>query len=811
MVASTTADRWERLHSVLATVLEAAPEVRDAMLQELLPDDEALRCEARRLLGHEAAADQLFERPPFPLTGTSEGGLTGRLVGGYRVLQRIDQGGMGEVYLAARADDFEQRVALKVVREGLVSRDLILRFENERQLLASIEHPNIARLLGGGATEDGLPFLLMEHVEGLPIDRFCDRQALGTDERVRIFLKVCSAVEALHRNLIVHRDLKPTNILVSDNGEPKLLDFGIAKLLEPRGPVHPNLTELGTPLPMTLLYASPEQVGGGSVATPSDVYSLGVLLYKLLTDRVPYQADLDERDGLVRAILEQDPVRPSAVSAKGTTSRRPRASSDGNRPADDETVASPVRKLGRDLDSIVLKALQKEPEHRYGSVEQMAADLRRYLDGFPVVAREGGLAYRAAKLVRRKRWALLSGTAIAALLLFGLDQWRQKGIERERTLREQERVEAVSDFLETIIKAAQPDRAKGAPVSLRDVLLEKREEFLQQVEEAPAFQADLASSLGETYGELGLLDESRDFFERAVALWREELGGADHPGLAKDLNNLGAAWLELGDAAQAERFFGDSIDMRRRLETPVVDLIIATNNQAAAFTEKGELARAEELYRRTLAIREQAFGPDSTEAGIGLYNLGAVFYNAGRFAEAEKHLRRSLEVLLTRLEPDDPKVGFTQSTLGRVLLSQGRLSEAETVFRNLLVDRRRLYGEEHFDVALTRRDLAAVLVRQGRAADALHLAQQALTSLLASSPGHKFRLASTDSVIGECLMKQGRFAEVEPRLVASYETLVAERGERSTYTREALRRVIELYDAWGLPDRAAEYRAKLTP
>ncbi len=421
-MAETTAARLERLEAIFADAVERPAIDRPALLDEACGGDAALRREVERLLAADECHAGLLDEAPWERHSDAPShahdaidpvARPGAHIGRYRLLEQISTGGMGTVWLAERADrQFEQRVAVKLIKRGMDTEDILRRFKTERQVLAGLQHPNIGRLLDGGAVEDGRPYLVMEYIDGLPIDEYCRTHALAVEARVELFIKVCDAVQVAHRNLVVHRDLKPSNILVTAQGEPKLLDFGIAKLLS-----GDNVAVTATRMRvMTPLYASPEQVSGDRITTASDVYSLGVVLYELLADRRPYDLDTKAPSEIERAVLHQEPRRPSAAIGSRT--------------------------LGTDLDTIVLKAMNKVPEMRYGSPEQLADDLRRHIAGRPILARPTGIATRVVKALRRNRRSVAAaiGAGIVTLLgaiavttyLFVVPGWAREHVQAAR-------------------------------------------------------------------------------------------------------------------------------------------------------------------------------------------------------------------------------------------------------------------------------------------------------------------------------------------------------------------------------------------
>ena len=494
-----TAGRWAKIEELFETALDLPAPERVAFLAEACAHDALLRREVEALLAAGEAADDFLCRPaaqphsagalPQRPAAIAANGANGdgfapadEQVGPYRLIRELGRGGMGVVWLAERADgQFEQQVALKLITAGPDAEDIQQRFRHERQILAGLNHPNIARLTDGGATEDGRPFFVMEYVEGAPLDEYCRARRLGLNERLQLFLQVCAAAQYAHQHLVIHRDLKPGNILVTDDGAPKLLDFGIAKLLQP------DLTQSHNTLPgarpMTPAYASPEQARGEKLTTASDVYSLGVVLYELLTGRSPYRPRENAFGELVKAICEQEPVKPSIAATQ-------------NHPSDDETKNSSIhnpqsttRNLKGDLDSITLMALRKEPQARYSSVEQLAEDIRRYLAGLPTLARRGAFGYRALKYVRRNRIPLSAAALIALSLLGGifatLRQARialaaQHNAEAQQARAETQRHRAEAALLTAEERRQQADAARGEADQQRAEAEAQREQADEQ-------------------------------------------------------------------------------------------------------------------------------------------------------------------------------------------------------------------------------------------------------------------------------------------------------------------------------------------
>ena len=431
-------------------------------------------------------------------------------IGAYRVLRELGHGGMGVVYLASRADDqYRKRVAIKVIPAGATSHETVRHFRRERQILASLDHPNIARLLDGGTTTDGSPYIVMEYVEGDAIDRYCDRHELSLVERLRMFLVVCGAVSHAHRNLVVHRDLKPRNILVTKDGDPKLLDFGIATVLNPEL----SGDSVGTRLAFTPEYASPEQIQNQSVSTAADVYSLGVVLYELLTRRSPYRLKTRTPSEIFQAVCEQQPDLPSAAAGRTGDA----ATADAATTTDPTTAPSRrthlQRRLKGDLDTILLKALRKEPHQRYLSVDAFADDLRLFLDGKPVTARRPTVAYRTRKFLRRHWLPATAALALALTLVVGsvalAVQARRLGQERDKSTR-------IAGFLTELFTVADPSRSRGDSVTAREILDEGVKKIDATLADDPMTRGDLLGTMSDVYEGLGLYAEAERLAGRAI-------------------------------------------------------------------------------------------------------------------------------------------------------------------------------------------------------------------------------------------------------------------------------------------------------
>jgi serine/threonine-protein kinase len=639
-----------------------------------------------------------------------------RRIGAYSIHAELGRGGMGVVYLATRADQqFEKRVAIKLIHAGAGRPEVLERFRRERQILASLDHPNIAQLLDGGTTEAGLPYIVMEHIEGATITDYCDERRLGTRERLGLFRTVCSAVEYAHRNLVVHRDIKPGNILVTHDGVPHLLDFGIAKLIDPD-----VQSVSATAMAMTPAYASPEQVRGEQVTTASDVYSLGVLLYELLTGRHPYRLNSTNPLELLKAICHQEVERPSTAVDRPSTAEGPFAST---LPAPSTESLSALREptperlrhlLRGDLDSIVMVALRKEAAHRYASVAAFSEDIARYLDGRPVTARKGTAAYRAGKFLRRNRWRVWSAAAVLVLATMGAVNFVRQSA---RVARERDKAERVSRFLVEIFRVSDPGENRGNTITAREVLDKGAERVHADLKEQPEVKAALLDTIGTVYDSLGLYDKALPLLQESLALRRGALQ-SDDVEIANTLNRLGNVYLDKGDARQAEVVYREALAIRRkRLEPQGRDVAESLNNLASALDTNGKYDESETLLREALAIKRRLEGEEQSVATT-LLNIAVNRARGGDWEGADAHLREALALQSKTLGGDHPEVAFTTEMLAVILDSKGSFDEAEALHRQALALQRKVLGDEHADIATTLVNLGNTLLHKGDASAA---------------------------------------------------------------------------------------------
>jgi serine/threonine protein kinase/tetratricopeptide (TPR) repeat protein len=779
------AERWQRIRTLFGAALERSPDELSAWLAAECGEDSALREEILSLLAAHREGGDLLPEPPLPPLSDP---LAGQRLGPYEVRQRLGGGGMGVVYLALRVDgQFKKRVALKVLKPGMDSEEILRRFRTERQILAALEHPNIARLLDGGTTDRGLPYFVMEYVEGSPITGYCDRENLSIPERLRLFRTVCSAVQFAHQSLVVHRDLKPGNILVGTDGTPKLLDFGIAKLLNADLSSQTMAwTAIGTQ-PFTPDYASPEQVRGGHITTASDVYSLGVLLYELLTGHHPYGDQGCTTAEMMHRITEVEPERPSN-----------RAQRLGGRRL--------ARQLAGDLDTIVMTALRKEPHHRYTSVEQLSEDVRRFLEGLPVLARKATFTYRLRKLALRHRLgAAVAATAVLAVVLFGAGMaGLALRLARERSRAEQERARAeqVTGFLTDLFEVSDPSRATGETVSARSLLDASARKIETDLKDQPEAQADLMETMGMIYRRLGLLDRALPLVESALAR-RQHLLGPDHPKVAQSFNDLGLLHEDKGEYDLAATQYRQALDLRRRSFGPShPEVAQSLSDLAGVLWAQGDYDAAEKGFREVLAMRRKLFGDHHLEVAKSLNNLGVILWSRGRYDEAEQPLREALAIRRQRLGEVNLEVADIRSNLALVVQAQGRYTEAERLERDVIGVQRKLLDPEHPRLADSLNNLGFLLEVLGRYKEAAPLLDEALVI-------RRRRLGESHPKVAESLHNLGFAAQGmgDLRAAESYHrsALAIRRGvfgEKHRTVADSLGQIAAVLQSQGRPEAA---------
>lgn len=740
------------------------PEAWDQQIEEvvhtalLLSDEERIRylesaCSTTEM---RRAVENLLTRAveeTRDLRGFSEEELgrglqgSGERVGPYRVLRPIGAGGMGTVYLAERIEGFHQQVALKVIHRGLSSMgEMIARFQAERQILANLNHPYIARLLDGGVTSDGLPYVAMELIEGVPIDFYVERHAPTVESRIEVFRKVCAAVSYAHRNMVIHRDIKPANILVARDGNPKLLDFGIAKLQQPANGDSPfPMTRTAVRL-LTPEYASPEQVRGETVTSASDVYSLGVVLFQLLAGSRPYDLTGATLTQLETAICITDPEKPSAIAKRNGVSFHAR--------------------LRGDLDTIILRALAKDPDRRYSNVDYLDDDLGRFLSALPVQARPDTFFYVAGKYIRRHRasFALVCSLAISVIaIVIGLIFFTVR-LSAEKNLLNAERLQAehVTAFLIDLFRVSDPSEAQGRSISARDILDRGSQKITRGLEREPTTESRILDVLGGVYTGLGAYDRALDLDEQALKI-RRKTYPADSPEIAESEYSLASILYRRDqDYARGQKLAQDALRIRTKDFGPEsVEAMQALDILGNLQRVQGDLKAARANLRRAYDTLRGRVGQDNLDTAEAAYDLGYALDNEGAYKEAEELLRISLAARRKLLGPADPLVLISLEGLAVALQQQGDLKQAELCLREVLAKRLQILSPTAPGVGAVTENLASVLQDEDNGPEAEKLYREALAIDTKVFGESGYETAITMNDLADLLVDLERYPEAE--------------------------------------------------
>ncbi|MEM9998725.1 MAG: serine/threonine-protein kinase [Bacteroidota bacterium] len=813
-----TAARWAEIDTLFAQVLDRPADERTAFLRAACGDDPALYHTVAALLDADARAEDALGESATDFAGhllqeaataaeTAEHLAEGTRVGPYRIEGILGRGGMGTVYRAARADGtFEKAVALKLVKRGIDTDAVLRRFRHERQILAGLDHPHIARLLDAGAAADGRPYLVMEVVDGLRITDYADRHGLDLEARLALFEQVCAAVAYAHRHLVVHRDLKPSNILVAEgenNGPPqaKLLDFGIARLLDSAPDI--TLTQAGQRI-LTPEYAAPEQRDGGAVTTATDVYALGVVLFELLVGRRP--------DG------------PERLSDAAPVDQR--------------------RALRGDLDVLVATAMHPDPARRYASAEALRDDLVRRRTGLPLKAQPDSRAYRLRKFVERHRVGVAATALVAVLTLAAV---AALAFQQRQTARALAESEATVAFLEEVFTAVDPyDPVRLDTLRARDLLLRGGARVQTTLADQPALQAGLLTTIGGAFVQMGLYSDAQPLLDDALRLHREHTGasstalaetqqalgrvaryegdfeaaeqhyqdalatlrrlqGHQHPRTIQTARDLAELYEETSRPAEAETILRDLAARERRQPTPdTLELALTLNNLAIVLRAHERYDEAEAPAEEAYTLRRAALGDGHPAVAASLGVLGSIYRNQDRLDEAETAYRESLRVIRAALGDDHRDTQVRETHLAELLRDQGKYDESIALYRDVLERTRLTRGDDFFGVAVITSLLANVLLDAGRLADAEAGFRDALDRMgRALPPGH-IRIARTTENLALCLQAQERYAEAEPLLLDAYAMYEAADYDAS----RLIERLGTFYETWGRPSEAARWQAR---
>ncbi len=826
--------RWASVKNIFAETVDLDPAERKLTLDSICDGDPDLRREIEALLASNDEAEDFIEDPAFTVADAVPADndcLRNKVIGHYRITGEIGRGGMGAVYLASRSDgEFEHQVAIKVVGNSFLGQESLDRFRRERQILARLNHPNIARLLDGGVTDDGLPYLVMEYVEGEPLVEYADKHELSLDERLRLFVKICRALAYAHGNLIVHRDIKPSNILVTADGEPKLLDFGLAKILDIESDHIRTATSFRA---LTPAYASPEQIRGDPITTASDIYSLGVVLYELLTGSRPFNYESMTYEKMLKVVSFVEPTRPSEIDTSGSETK----------PA----PGVPLPSLKGDLDNVVMMALRKEPERRYGSAEQLAADIDRHLNDLPVTATPDTVGYRLSKFVQRNKVA----TAAAALIMIAVGlglvttTWQARAAARERdhARRETEKAEQLNVFLQSILSAASPE-AKGKDAKVIEVLDDAAARLDNELADQPELKAKALTTIGRTYDDLGLPEKAEPKLREALAIYD------------------GLAAADPHDVTVTKAFLAETLVDEYRFDEaePMANEVVATLRNAPANKElaaalfllgelrvrEGKYDEAQSLLNESISTCDMLPGAEF-ECAYYRVSLGRAKQFAGDLDGAESIYRRSLAVFQREPARYAFRMGILLTNLGDTLLGKGdwdgsiaALSDADRIFHDHAGESlyqvitkfylARAYSEKKDDAHAAESARAAVdigrsiawtenrnfigalrvlgssLTRLGKPGDGEPYLREALDMANKHLKPEDKRIAEIEVGLGECLIAKRRYAEAEHLLLDALEKQNAAKATGPDPRIETRSHLASLYRAWGRPGDARNYQ-----
>ncbi len=845
---------WNQVKEIFSNALELDGEVRAKYITNACGSDENLLKEVLSLIEshhiHSPLDHSIEELRETVISEMSTAENIGENVGPYKILKELGRGGMGRVYLAERADEqYQQKVALKLLFAGFSHKNQTLRFLNERQILASLNHRNIAVLLDGGITRHSQPWFAMEYVEGMPIDRYCNENQLTINQRLELFMDVCEAIQYAHQKLVVHRDIKPSNIMVKNDGTVKLLDFGIAKglnhnhILAGQAPV----TKTGL-LPLTPAYASPEQVKGESVTTTSDIYQLGVVLYELLTGCPPYEVTGRTPSEIEQIICEQPPTRPSTAVTKINVDDQ----NESIPPVEKGSIhtlelRALQKKLKGDLDTIILKAIRKEPGRRYNSAQQFAEDIRLYLSGRPVAAHPDSRIYRAKKFIRRHSLAVVS-VAVILFLLFGYAftiTWHSKQTTAALHKAQQEtaKAEQVTGFLMGLFEAGRPGVSQNENITARE-LLERGIEQAENLEGQPEIQAQLFEVVGRVYQSLGMYDEAGSPLKQALDIRKNQFGN-DHPQVAQSMHQLGVLYHYTGEYEEAEHLLRESLDIRRaHFGTEHVTVAASLNSLAMVLHATGEYDDAEAIFREVLSIRRKLLGAEHSSIHSTLQRLGNLLQDQGKFEEAEQKLRQSLELgiklkgenhidvasdmisfalLLQRLgmlddaeqynnqglkiyretlDDDHPYLAAAINNLAVILYEQEKYDQALILYDEALDKYKAILGEEHPGIATMMNNMGAAYSLNGNYGRAEQLYRESLTMRLdLLGPEHPDVAGSLNN-LGSLLRRTGNYQEAESLLANAIEIRRSRLGDEHPALARSVTHLARLHLDQNFPDEA---------
>jgi len=755
--------------------------------------------------GDVQGAAEAATRTSFPGRSASA-----EVIGPYTLLELIGVGGMGQVWLAEQKEPVRRRVAVKLTRSSTDTADVVARFESERQALALMDHPNIAKVFDAGSTPDGRPYFVMEYVAGLPITAYCDKHQLTTRQRMELFIHVCEGVQHAHQKAIIHRDLKPSNILVGEvNGKPmpRIIDFGVAKATAQRLTDQTIYTRVGTVIG-TLEYMSPEQAdsAGQDIDTRTDVYSLGVILYELLVGALPLDFNKLPFDQALKLLREEEPPKPSTLLRTRSDTSTKTAE---NRGADLPTL---TRQLQGDPDSIVLKAVEKDRSRRYSTPLELSADLQRYLRNEPVMARPATTAYRVKKYTQRHKGLVAGAAAVFIVLLAGVivSTWEARRARTAAVL-----AQATSDFLENDLLAqadntrqSGPDTKPDPDLRVRTVLDRAAAKIEGKFNQQPEVEASIRTTIGRAYESLGVYPEARKQLERALELRRRVLGN-ENPQTLVTAYYLARVANDEGKYAEAETLQSQTLEIARRVLGPEhPDTLLVMKGLAVSYIFETKLAQAEPLNIQVVEIERRVLGPEHPETLRAMNNLGTVYYFQGKYAQAEALFSQVLEIERRVLGPEHPDTLRAMHNLSTAYGAQNKRAQADVLSKQTVEGRRRVLGPEHPDTLESMVRLGDIYLDEGKYAQAEALFSQLLEiQRRVLGPEHSATLLSMNG-LGAAYDNQGKYAQAEPLFRQTAEIMRRVLGPEHSYTLTAINNLGEVSQHLGKYDEAETYTAQ---